>query len=114
MLNLQLCFASPLIMALIAFFVFVIASATKRRKNTGLNLLTTSVVYSFIGAVATLIFTIFSMILYTWTTGYSSGNAPLGWIFIYGPLGMSTGQLVALIKWFTRHKERTGGIQGSK
>ncbi len=39
----------------------------------------------------------------TWnekTSGFSAGNAPLAWIFFYGPFSVALGQLLALTVWW--------------
>lgn len=54
------------------------------------------------GAGATLIYTIGWMIWYEKTTGYSAGNAPLGWIFFLGPVGALIGALIGLLVWLIK------------
>ena len=58
--------------------------------------------YAALGAAATLAFTIAAMLWYEYSTGYSADNGPLGWIFIYGPLGVAAGQAYALYRWTTQ------------
>ena len=54
------------------------------------------------GSIASLACTIGWMVWYENTTGYSAGNAPLGWIFFYGPASAAVGQLLALVVWWFR------------
>lgn len=52
------------------------------------------------GAGATLVLTIAWMIWYEHSTGFSAGNGPLGWIFVYGPIGAALGEICALAVWW--------------
>jgi hypothetical protein len=58
--------------------------------------------YALVAAAFSLGLTIISMIWYEHSTGYSAGNGPLGWIFIYGPLSAAIGEIIALIHWWVR------------
>jgi hypothetical protein len=80
----------------------IVSIARMRGKSVGKigMLVWTSAAFAVAGAIATLAFTVAWMIWYEKTTGYSAGNAPLGWIFFYGPLGAAFGQLVALVLWW--------------
>jgi hypothetical protein len=40
------------------------------------------------------------MVSYEHTTGYSAGNAPIAWIFFYGPISAAMGEIVALVQWW--------------
>jgi hypothetical protein len=91
---------SPLLMVLVAFIFVWIAKLAKFKKANMQYLIGHTIIYAAIGAGATLIFTIAWMIWYETTTGYSAGNGPLAWIFLYGPAGASLGQLIALIVWW--------------
>ena len=59
-----------------------------------------TVVFGVAGGVLSLLATIVWMIWYQHTTGYNAGNGPLGWIFIYGPVSVAVGELVALVTWW--------------
>lgn len=87
-------------MIVAALVVVLIAKMRGRRIEKIGRLIWTSTAFAFVGAVATLVFTIAWMIWYEKNAGYSAGNGPLGWIFFYGPLGAAFGQLVALVLWF--------------
>ena len=54
------------------------------------------------GATATLIYTFVWMIWYEKTTGYSAGNAPVAWIFFFGPLGAAIGALIGFLVWWLK------------
>ena len=36
------------------------------------------------------------------TTGYSAGNAPVAWIFFFGPLGAAIGALIGFLVWWLK------------
>ena len=56
--------------------------------------------YGFIGLALSLAHTIWWMGWYEKTSGFSAGNAPLGWIFFSGPMSFSIGQYIALYRWY--------------
>jgi len=56
--------------------------------------------FAFIGAALSLVATLACMIWYEHTTGYSAGDAPLGWLFFYGPISISLGELGAMVTWW--------------
>ena len=91
---------SPLIMLIIAFCVAIIVDVAHLRTASLRRLAGLTVVFAGLGAAGSLAFTIASAIWYEKTTGFSAGNAPLGWIFIYGPSSMALGQLIALVVWW--------------
>ncbi len=57
---------------------------------------------AILGAVSSLAMLIGWMIWYERTTGYDSGNAPVAWIFFFGPICVTVGQLLALVWWCFR------------
>jgi hypothetical protein len=91
---------SPLLMLIVATVVVQIAKLSGARIAPVNQLSVRSAMLGAAGAGATLLYTIASMIWYEHTTGFSAGNGPLGWIFLFGPLGFSFGQLVALVWWW--------------
>lgn len=93
---------SPVVLAVIAASLFFYAKARALTKPGAGFLLGLTLLYSFVGAVASLILTVAWMGWYERTSGFSAGNAPLGWIFGYGPLSVALGQSVALIQWWWR------------
>src|SRR5678815_1809752 len=58
------------------------------------------------GAGITLAATIAWMVWYERTTGYSAGNAPLGWIFFFGPAGVGISCVVGFMVWQYGHGKR--------
>ena len=91
---------SPVIMAVIVGLVVVYAKVSNLPKPGIDRLVARSVKYAAVGAGASLVLLIVLMIWYEQTTGYSAGNAPLGWLFFYGPVSAALGQMVALILWW--------------
>jgi hypothetical protein len=80
--------------------VFGALFATETRSMRALVLYT--VLFALAGAVLSLIGTIAWMVWYERFTGYSAGNAPLGWIFVYGPASTAIGELVGFAIWRLR------------
>jgi hypothetical protein len=95
-------FLSPLAMVVVAAVVVFMAKLSSKPKPAVGALIGMSFTFAAAGAVVSLAFTIGWMIWYEKTSGYSAGNAPLGWIFLYGPASAALGQLVALIVWWFR------------
>lgn len=95
-------FLSPVLMIVVAAGVVLYARTAQLAKPSIGYLVSRSIGFAVIGAVASLLLTIGWMIWYERSTGYSAGNAPLGWIFFYGPLSAACGQLAALIAWWLK------------
>jgi hypothetical protein len=93
-------FLSPILAAVLAALVVAIAKYAHLSKSSYASLLISSLIFAAIGVAISLIVTIIWMIWYESSTGYSAGNAPLGWIFFYGPVSAAIGQLLALVKWW--------------
>ena len=91
---------SPIFVAVLEVAVVLIVKLKGLPKRSGTYLVILNVCFAAIGAVATLLYTIAWMISYTKSTGFSAGNAPLFWIFFWGPLGAALGQLIALVIWW--------------
>ena len=98
-------FLSPGLMILVAAGMVLYARTAQISKRSIGYVVSRSIVFAVIGAVASLLFTIGWMIWYERSTGYSAGNAPLGWIFFYGPLSAACGQLAALTAWWLKTPE---------
>ena len=99
-------FLSPVVMLLLAAAAVwgrQICAAPKAPTNTLVSL---TLIFAVAGAVVSLLFTVGWMVWYERTTGYSAGNAPVGWILFYGPAGAALGQLLALVVWW--FKKPTG------
>jgi hypothetical protein len=110
MLLFQLAILSPIIMIGIAIATYASARTRRLPKASGGLLLVLSLVYGVLGAIASLVWTIFWMQAYEAKTGYSAGNGPLGWIFFYGPVSFALGQGVALVHWwYKKPMNRVGG-----
>jgi len=97
---LQFAFFSPLLMAVLAIILVMIAKLAALEKPSGVFLLSRSFAYAFVGVATSLVITIAWMIWYENTTGFGAGNAPLGWAFVYGPASAALGQFAALIHWW--------------
>lgn len=93
-------FLSPLLMGVVAMALVIFARLARLPKPRVAFLVGRSVAYALIGVVASLLLTVGGMIWYESSTGYSAGNAPLGWIFFYGPLSAALGQFAALVQWW--------------
>lgn len=98
-LAVRLALLSPICAATLAVLIWSLTKAVgvPRPPFTHLAILSTGA--GVIGAGLTFAYTFASMIWYTWSTGYDAGNAPLAWIFFFGPIGFACGQLVALLAW---------------
>lgn len=105
---LQVMFFSPLIAALIAVGAVVLARTTGKQKAKVITLVVLSLLFAIAGAGVSLIYTIDWMASYEESTGYSAGNAPLGWMFSYGPVSAALGQLLALAVWWFKKPDGTG------
>ena len=76
-------FLSPIAMVLVAVIVAVLAKVRGLGKAKVGTLVWMTVAFAVAGSIASLACTIGWMVWYEKTTGYSAGNAPLGWIFFY-------------------------------
>jgi hypothetical protein len=99
-------FLSPIIVGLVAAAIAYAARVAKLQKPSGSSLDSISIVLGALGAGTTLLWTIAWMIWYENSTGYSAGNGPLGWIFILGPLGIASGEAVAVVLWWFGKPQR--------
>jgi hypothetical protein len=88
----------PFLALLIQVGFFMYSKTKHIKKPKGNILVLKSIKYGFIGAVISLGFTIIWIVWYEHSSGYSAGNAPVGWILFYGPLSFSIGQIIALNK----------------
>ena len=93
---------SPVLAAVVALLLFLYAKVRSLPKPSAGFLLGRSVLYAIIGSVASLVLTVAWMVWYEWSSGFSAGNGPLGWIFGYGPLSATLGQFIALAQWWSR------------
>ena len=98
---------SPVAMVIVATTVVALAKARGLAKARVSTLIWITIALAVAGAAASLACTIGWMVWYENTTGYSAGNAPLGWIFFYGPASAALGQFLALIIWWFK-KPRVG------
>ena len=93
---------SPIAMVAVAATVVALAKVRGVAKARVSTLVWITVAFAVAGAAASLACTVGWMVWYEKTTGYSAGNAPLGWIFFYGPASAALGQLLALVVWWFR------------
>ena len=91
---------SPVIALVIAIVAVSIAKLKQLPKSNLKSLLLLTVLFAIAGAVTTLLMTIAWALWYEHSTGFNAGNAPLGWIFFFGPFGVALGQLCALTVWW--------------
>ena len=100
-------FFSPVIAALFALAVVSLAKIAEKPKAKISTLVRLSLLFAVVGAGASLLLNITWMIWYERTSGFSAGNAPLGWLFFYGPFSVALGQLFVLTVWW--FKKPVGG-----
>jgi len=93
---------SPLLIAALAIILVVYVKLAALKKPSIAFLIGRSLLYAVIGVIASLVLVIIWMIWYESSTGYGAGNAPLAWIFFYGPVSAALGQLAALTQWWFR------------
>ncbi len=96
----QVAVISPGVALCLELVVAWIGTMTDEPKPPIRVLVLRTILYAVIGAAVSLAGTILWMSWYERTTGYGTGNAPIAWIFFYGPLSVAVGQLVALIHWW--------------
>lgn len=89
----------PVVVVLISI---IAAMAENGREPSKAALFVYAGLFGFAGCVASLIWTILWMSNYESRTGYSAGNAPIGWLFFYGPLSFAAGGLAAIPLWIWR------------
>ena len=90
--------ASPIIVLLFQFLA-VKHAALEKRTNPVEDLVFFSISYAILASLAVIGLTIWYMLHYESTTGYSAGNAPLA-LFYFLPAAVAFGQSVALIEWW--------------
>lgn len=94
-------------MAIISAAVIVYVRSAGIQKSSIALLVGLSLAYAAVGLVSSFLHTIISMSWHESSTGISQGNAPIGWIFFYGPLSAAAGQLAALVQWWLRKAPKT-------
>jgi len=90
---------SPIYAGIASTLVATTAIFTSNRKPSIKSLIIKIIAYVGIGLILSLAYTIYAMVQYEATTGYSAGNGPLGWIFYYAPLSITCGIIVATLHW---------------
>jgi hypothetical protein len=95
-----ICYYSPLAITGLAVLLVAYAKLAGLRKPSLESLIRSGIFYAAIGALASLALTIVWMVWYEASTGYSAGNGPLAWIFIYGPVSATLGMIAALARWW--------------
>lgn len=95
-------FFAPAIMIVVAIAVYLFAKQGRFGKPSAVVLFRLTVMYALVGGGLSLVLTVAWMFWYEATSGYSAGNAPLAWIFVYGPLSVALGQVLALVVWWFR------------
>ena len=93
-------FFSPVIAVLFALAVVSLARVAEKPRAKISTLVRLSILFALVGAGASLLFTIAWMNWYEKASDSSAGNAPLGWLFFYGPFSVALGQLLALTVWW--------------
>ena len=97
-------FFSPAVALIIALVVWGYAKSNSLPKPESWVLIVLTLAFAAAGATITLLMTMAWMEWYEHTTGYGAGNAPLRWIFFYGPVGIAIGQLCALAVWWFKNR----------
>jgi hypothetical protein len=110
---LRIAVLSPAIaLAVVIAAALMSADRGGRRKRPLRALVGRVFLYALAGAAVSLGSTIAWMVWYERSTGFSSGNAPLGWIFFYGPISVAVGELVALVHWwFQKPLDQTAPLE---
>lgn len=90
----------PVLALLVQAGFYVYAKSMHLEKPSVGRLVIKSFKYSFIGVVISLLLTIAWMVWYEYSSGYSAGNGPIGWILFYGPVSVAIGQIMALSRWW--------------
>jgi len=101
-MDLQTAAISPVYALGVSIVCSVVVRVLGRKQYRIPPLVIRSVLYIGLGLVLSLAYTILGMWHYESTTGYSAGNGPLGWIFIYAPLSVACGFILGLIHWLVK------------
>ena len=90
----------PAIALVVVIIAALIVIGCGGRKRPLRSLIGRVVLYAAAGAALSLGGTIACMVWYERSTGFSAANAPVGWLFFYGPISITTAELAALIHWW--------------
>jgi len=102
-----LTFLGPVLLGFSITYAYLFLKKRNFPKDTGEGFpVPLALVLGVAGAGITLAGTIVWMVWYESTTGFSAGNAPLGWIFITGPGGIALSVIVGFIVWQLAHGKR--------
>jgi len=93
---------APIIMVVLALVAVAIARLAHMPKPRVGYLVSSSLAFAAIGGMGALLIAT-AWIVWSSTLG-SPGNGPPGGLFLYGPLGVSLGQLYALIAWWFKKR----------
>lgn len=96
-------FLPPFLLVIASIILVAVALGSSRsRKPTIPALFLYAGIFAGTGAALSLAWLVGWMVWYERSTGYSAGNAPVAWIFFYGPLSVAVGELVGLAYWLRR------------
>jgi hypothetical protein len=96
--------ALPLLSPILALivvggFAFYFPSSSRRSRKW---LFVRVIAYGLVAVVISLALTVGWMYWYETASGFSAGNAPVFWMLFLGPLSAASGELVALLHWWTK------------
>jgi hypothetical protein len=92
-------FISPILAGLIAVAAYAVASRLRLERPSGGRFLFNLVIAAALGGGISLGFTMIESILFEADSGYSAGNAPLGWILFVGPPSVAISILACTASW---------------
>ena len=98
-------FFSPVLMVIVAVIAVILAELKHLPKPGVGYLASLTIILAMVGLGGSLLCTIGWAIWYEQTKHLNAGNAPLAWIFFYGPVSTALGQLIALILWWFKKSE---------
>ena len=98
-MDLQTASISPIYALGVTIVCAAVVRVLSKQQHRISPLVIKSILYIGLCLVLSLAYTILGMWRYEATTGYSAGNGPLGWIFIYAPLSVACGLILGLIHW---------------
>jgi len=100
MILLLLAFTSPVLATIVLAVAYATARAAHLQKPAGAVLVRAAVKVAAIFVGTALALTILAMVMFELTMNTNSGNAPLGFILIYGPLSAAAGILLVVVGWW--------------
>ena len=101
-MELQTIFKSPLYAFIVSVVIAILFRIFSKNPPPIRNLINNSLIYIGVFLATSFVYMIIWMVYYEYTTEFSAGNAPLGWIFIYAPLAITCGLIIGLFHWIIK------------